>query len=179
MGETHPAEKKIVLEFCTSDLPGLDMEQRIKFIKLVGPRYNPQTDIVKMSCETFQTQDENKTYLRDLVKSLIREAQDSSDTFKDVPLDFRHHKFKQSLKFPESWKMTPEKKEKLESERGKNLLEEQERQLKGEVVNGVAAIQNWAYLTATSQKEPSLERRKGALAPRPPRPSRPKAKVRR
>lgn len=183
MGETHPAEKKIVLEFCTSDLPGLEKEQRIKFIKLVGPRYNPQTDIVKMSCEMFQTQDENKKYLRDLVRSLISEAQDSSDTFKDVPLDFRHHKFKQPLKFPESWKMTPERKENLESEIEKNLVAEQEKQLKGEVVDGVAAIEKWVHLAPIHRDPnfiPSEKRKKAqrALLPRAPKPPKQKAKVR-
>ena len=181
MGETHPAQNKIVLEFCTSDLPGLENEQRIKFIKLVGPRYNPQTDIVKMSCEMFQTQDENKTYLRDLVRSLISEAQDSSDTFKDVPLDFRHHKFKRPLKFPESWKMTPERKENLESEREKNLIAEQGKQLKGEVVNGVVAIEKWVHLVLSSQREPNsvfFDKRKGPPPPRFPNPPKQPAKVR-
>ena len=103
MGENHPASKKIVLEFCTADLP-LEPAQRIKFIKLVGVRYNPQKDLVKMSSEMFETQAQNKRYLGDLVDTLIAEARNTTDTFEDVPLDFRHHKFKQKLEFPEAWK---------------------------------------------------------------------------
>lgn len=164
MGETHPAEKKIVLEFCTSDLPGLTPQQRIKLIKLVGPRYNPQTDIVKMNCEMFQTQAENKSHLQKLVNTLITEAKDDSDMFQDVPLDFRHHKFKSKLGFPESWKMTPERKEKLESERANILLLEQERELKGQVVDGVYEIENSLRLVALKERElnpASSEGRKG------------------
>ena len=153
MGETHPAEKKIVLEFCSSDLPGLTDKQRIKLIKLVGPRYNPQTDVVKMSCEMFPTQAENKSYLRDLVNTLINEAKDNTDTFEDVPLDFRHHEFKQKLEFPESWKLTRERKEKLQSERENNLLAERERESKGEVVNGVNAIETWVNLMSSRERE--------------------------
>ena len=75
MGEEHPAAKKVVLEFCPKDLPDLTDTQREKLIKLVGVRYNPQTEIVKMSSETFETQAQNKRYLGDLVDTLLREAQ--------------------------------------------------------------------------------------------------------
>lgn len=74
MGEKHPAENKVVLQFCTSDMPGLTKEQRDKLIKLVGPRYNPETDVVKMSCEMFDTQAQNKRYLGDIVDKLLAEA---------------------------------------------------------------------------------------------------------
>ena len=110
MGETHPAAKKIVLEFCTADLP-LTPAQRTKLIKLVGVRYNPQTDVVKMSSEMFETQAQNKRYLGDLVDTLIAEAKDKTETFEDVPLDFRHHKYKQKLEFPEAWKRPREVKQ--------------------------------------------------------------------
>ena len=74
MGETHPAEKKIALELCVQDMPDLTDLQRDKLIKLVGVRYNPETEIVKMSCDMFETQAQNKRYLGDLVDSLLREA---------------------------------------------------------------------------------------------------------
>lgn len=141
MGETHPAANKIVLEFCTQDLPGLTEAQRIKLIKLVGPRYNPEKDLVKMSCEMFETQAQNKRYLGDLVDTLMVEAKDSADMFEDVPLDFRHHKYKAKLEFPEEWKLTPERKEQLETERQQRLLAEQMRQEKGGIPDGVKAIQ--------------------------------------
>lgn len=141
MGETHPAANKIVLEFCTQDLPGLTEAQRVKLIKLVGPRYNPEKDLVKMSCEMFETQAQNKRYLGDLVDTLIAEAKDSADTFEDVPLDFRHHKYKPKLEFPEKWKLTFEREQQLETERQQRLLAEQIRQEKGEIPDGVEVIQ--------------------------------------
>lgn len=141
MGETHPAGNKIVLEFCTNDLPGLTEAQRIKLIKLVGPRYNPEKDLVKMSCEMFETQAQNKRYLGDLLDTLMAEAKDSADMFEDVPLDFRHHKYKPKLEFPEDWKLKPERKQQLEAERQQRLLVEQMRQENGELPDGVKAIQ--------------------------------------
>ena len=74
MGEQHPAEKKVVLEFCPADMRDLTMIQRDKLRKLVGARYNPETDIVRMSSEMFETQAQNKRYLGDLVDSLLQEA---------------------------------------------------------------------------------------------------------
>jgi small subunit ribosomal protein S35 len=74
MGEQHPAEKKVVLEFATADMPNLEPLQREKLKKLAGVRYNPETDIIKMSCEMYETQAQNKRYLGDLVDSLLREA---------------------------------------------------------------------------------------------------------
>lgn len=74
MGEKHPAESKVVCEFATIDL-GLDLVQRLKLVKIAGVRYNPATDIVRMSCEMFEHQAQNKRYLSDLVDTLITEAQ--------------------------------------------------------------------------------------------------------
>lgn len=74
MGEQHPAEKKVVLEFCPGDMPNLTDIQRLKLKKLAGVRWNPETDIVKMSCEMFETQAQNKRYLGDLVDVLLKEA---------------------------------------------------------------------------------------------------------
>ena len=141
MGEEHPAAKKIVLEFCPSDLPGLTDAQRTKFIKLVGARYNPETDIVKMSSEMFETQAQNKRYLGDLVDTLMAEAKDASDMFEDVPLDFRHHRFKKPVEFPEEWKLTPERKMRLEQERKARIKYEQRKVLEGKIVDGGEILQ--------------------------------------
>lgn len=152
MGETHPAAKKIVLEFCTRDLPGLTEAQRIKFIKLAGSRYNPETDIVKMSCEMFETQAQNKRYLGDLVDTLMTEAQDDTDMFEDVPLDFRHHKYKPKLEFPDTWKLTSGRKQQLDMDREQRLLAEREREEKGQISDGVKAIETW--LQSNPKDEP-------------------------
>ncbi len=151
MGETHPAAKKIVLEFCTRDLPDLTEAQRTKLIKLVGVRYNPQTDVVKISSEMFETQAQNKRYLGDLVDTLIAEAKDTTDTYEDVPLDFRHHKYKAKLEFPEAWKLTPERKRQLEAERQQKRLAEELREALGQLPDGVSAIET--MLKAMSVKE--------------------------
>ena len=74
MGEQHPAEKKVVMEFSPADMPDLTPIQREKLKKLVGVRYNPEKDIVKMSCEMFENQAQNKRYLGDLVDDLLKEA---------------------------------------------------------------------------------------------------------
>ena len=118
MGETHPAEPKISLEFCTADLP-LTPKQRLKLIKLVGPRYDPQKDLVRMSCEMFEHAAQNKRYLGDLVDTLMSEARNEStaeggkDPFDDIPVDFRHVKWKDQPIFPETWKMTDERRDRL------------------------------------------------------------------
>ncbi len=141
MGETHPAANKIVLEFCTRDLPGLTEAQRIKLIKLVGVRYNPETDVVKMSSETFETQAQNKRYLGDLVDTLMAEAKDSTDMYEDIPLDFRHHKYKPKMVFPEEWKLTPERMQQLEAERQQKRLGERQREQLDQLPDGVSVIE--------------------------------------
>lgn len=78
LGEKHPAEKKVVLEFSPADMPDLTPIQREKLKKLVGVRYNPEKDIVRMNCEMFETQAQNKRYLGDLVDKLLHESRVSS-----------------------------------------------------------------------------------------------------
>jgi small subunit ribosomal protein S35 len=122
MGESHPAAKKVVVQFCTRDLPNITEAQRIKLIKLAGVRYNPDTDVVKMSCEKFEAPAQNKRYLGDLIGNLITEAKNSKDMFEDVPLDFRHHKPKKVPMFPEEWKMTPDRVQMLLKQRKQQML---------------------------------------------------------
>jgi hypothetical protein len=73
MGESHPAENKVVVEFSPVDL-GLTDAQQLKLKKLLGVRLNPETNIAKMSCEQFDHQAQNKRYLGDLVQKLVAEA---------------------------------------------------------------------------------------------------------
>ena len=141
MGETHPASKKVVLEFCPADLPSLTPAQRLKLIKLVGVRYNPQKDLVKMSSEMFETQAQNKRYLGDLVDTLMTEARDESDMFEDVPVDFRHVKIKEKVRFPEEWKLTAERKLRLVEEREARMRAESERIESGTIVDGLRLIE--------------------------------------
>ncbi len=75
MGEFHPADRKVVVEFSPADLTVLTPAQQLKLKKLAGVRYNPEKDIVKMSCERFEHQAQNKRYLGDLVDKMIAMAQ--------------------------------------------------------------------------------------------------------
>ena len=141
MGENHPASKKVVVEFCPKDLPDLSEPQITELIKLVGPRYNPSTNIVKMSCESFETQAQNKRYLGDLVDTLMKTAKDNTDNFDDVPADFRHHTPKPFHRLPERWKLTPERKRQLEEKRRQALEDERMRKDTGKLVDGVGVIE--------------------------------------
>lgn len=127
MGEQHPAEPKVVVELSSKDLTPnyLTEEQRVTFLKLVGPRYNPNTDIIRMSCEKFTARAQNKRYLGDLVNTLIKEAKEG-DSFADIPLDLRHcAPSKAKPTFPESWNLTEERKRLLEAKR--EMREKKER----------------------------------------------------
>ena len=63
----------MVVEFSPRDLP-LNASQQLKLKKLLGARWNPETDIAKMSCEQFDHQAQNKRYLGDLVEKLVAQA---------------------------------------------------------------------------------------------------------
>lgn len=157
MGESHPAAKKVVVQFCTKDLPNLTEEQRVKLIKLVGPRYNPDKDVVKMACEKFEAPAQNKRYLGDLVNKLIDEAKNGDDSFKDIPLDLRHHKSKakKSIKFPEEWRLKPGRIQEL-------LLARQEQKLladasPAEPLNGKQLVHSYIE-SLTAKKAPASRR---------------------
>ncbi|KAL9112260.1 MAG: hypothetical protein Q9227_003378 [Pyrenula ochraceoflavens] len=131
MGEHHPAAKKVVVSFCISDLSNLHDPQRIKLRKLLGTRYNPDTDTAKLSCERFDNPAQNKRFLGDTIASLLTEARNQEDMFEDVPMDLRHHKKKVKPVFPDEWKLTSQKSSKEGGQRtlGRNtqrLLAERE-----------------------------------------------------
>ncbi|KAJ5125438.1 hypothetical protein N7526_007615 [Penicillium atrosanguineum] len=128
MGEQHPAEPKVVVELASKDLSPkyLSEAQRQTFLKLVGTRYNPQTDIVKMSSEQFGSRAQNKRYLADVINSLIKEAK-TGDAYTDLPLDLRHHKPKTRVQFPEAWNMTEERRQQLAARRAERIAAEKER----------------------------------------------------
>jgi Mitochondrial ribosomal subunit protein len=123
-----------VVEFSPSaDTLSLSAEQRAKLIKLAGNRYNPSTDIIRMSCESFFEPAQNKRYLGELVDVLLKEARDlSTDDFADVPFDFRHHRPKRFHKFPTEWIRPDEKKA--------EIAEPQTQQIQGSVVDGMLCI---------------------------------------
>ncbi|EFW99327.1 37S ribosomal protein [Grosmannia clavigera kw1407] len=139
LGEFHPAEKKVVVEFCPADLGLTDVQQR-KLTKLVGARYNPETEIVRMSCEQFEHQAQNKRYLGDLVEKLVAEAKDPADTLEDIPLDTRHHTFKTKPKFPKAWRLTEERRQQLQALRAQAFLADQQKMAQGTLVDGAQRV---------------------------------------
>lgn len=150
LGEFHPAEKKVVVEFCPADL-GLTAVQQRKLSKLVGPRYNPETEVVRMSCEQFEHQAQNKRYLGDVVEKLVAEAKDGGDTFEDVPLDTRHHTFKTKPRFPAAWRLTDERRRQLQAMRAQAFLRDQQKMAQGTLVDGAQRVA--ASLAAPAAKD--------------------------
>lgn len=141
------------MEFSPSDL-GLTSIQRAKLIKLSGPRYNPSSDLIKLSTEQFDTQTQNKRFLGQTISSLIREAQDATDTFEDVPFDFRHHKPKVRHEFPKEWILTPERKAYLAEKRARAAQLEDQKRGNGALVDGQTIIDT--SLPFVSEEEPVL-----------------------
>ncbi|KAJ4222596.1 37S ribosomal protein S24, mitochondrial [Fusarium solani] len=142
MGEFHPAEKKVVVQFAPDDLK-LTPVQTEKLKKLAGPRYNPETEIIKMSCESFEHQAQNKRYLSNLVDDLITAAKDPKETFEDIPLDTRHHEFKPKPRFPKEWRMSPERRKELDEYRQRAAIEDVQRAEGGLLVDGTQAIDEY------------------------------------
>ncbi|CAI7616542.1 unnamed protein product [Penicillium manginii] len=164
MGEQHPAEPKVVVELASQDLTPkyLTEAQRQTFLKLAGTRYNPQTDVVRISCEQFGSSAQNKRYLADLVNTLIKEAK-QGDAFADVPLDLRHHKPKIRPRFPDSWNMTEARRQQLAARRAERISAAKER----EAVDGnsivAQAIQSLPSLNPALKAQATEERERVAV----------------
>ncbi|KAF9131423.1 37S ribosomal protein S24, mitochondrial [Mortierella sp. GBA39] len=90
LGESnHPAGPKVVMTF----------------LLLVGSRYNPVNNEIKMSCEKFQDRSQNFKWLSDTLDKLINEAKKEPESVSDVPLDLRHaaKSIKPKVRFPKEW----------------------------------------------------------------------------
>ncbi|POS85303.1 hypothetical protein EPUL_003001 [Erysiphe pulchra] len=140
MGEQHPAENKVVLEFCVLDIPDLTEIQRDKLRKLAGTRWKPKEDVIKMSCESYETQAQNKRYLGSVLESLLREARDQKDTMQDIPLYAKHHSSKKIPQFPQEWIMTENRRKELESYRCETLKKDNKLEKEGLLVDGTQCI---------------------------------------
>lgn len=153
------------MEVSTQDLAPkyLSAPQLQTLLKLVGPRYNPNTEIIRMSCEKFSTKAQNKRYLGNLINTLLKEAKEG-DSFSDIPLDLRHQKPQRKLRFPESWNMTEQRKKQLEGRRWEKQRLEQERKA---VVDGklviAEAVRSLPSLTAALNANAKQEREKVAV----------------
>ena len=179
MGEMHPAAKKVVVEFAPADLPNLNEKQRLKLVKLVGARWNPDKEIVRMSCESFETQAQNKRFLGETIAKLLAEARDpKADSFEDIPLDLRHVENKRMQRkqkallrarlgnpntgFPVEWRMTEERRAQIDAIR--NAALELEAPAVTEGVEGEANAQAVEQKKAVSGLEAIEEARKIDLA---------------
>lgn len=138
------------MQFAPDDL-GLTPVQASKLKKLCGTRYNPELELVKMSCESYDSPAQNKRYLAELIDKLVVEAKDSKDTFADVPLDTRHHKVQQKARFPKEWLMTKERQQKLTQGREQMRVAELKRRDTDQMVDGNVAIEN--HLVRVAQQE--------------------------
>ncbi|PVI05091.1 hypothetical protein DM02DRAFT_555168 [Periconia macrospinosa] len=160
LGERHPAVNKVVVEFCVKDM-NLTPVQSDKLIKLAGVRYNPSTDIIKMSCEDFDTQAQNKRFLGETISKLLAEAKDGKDTFADVPFDFRHHKPKPVYEFPKEWILTPERKKYLEEQREQSLLKDEQKKFSGKLIDGNSVVEGKLKVEVPELEPVTITARKG------------------
>ncbi|KAL7801203.1 mitochondrial ribosomal subunit domain-containing protein [Trichoderma afarasin] len=165
MGESHPAEKKVVVQFAPDDLK-LTPVQTEKLKKLAGPRYNPETELVKMSCESFEHQAQNKQYLVNLVNDLITAAKDPKDTFADIPLDLRHHKIEPKPRFPKEWRLTEERKKELAEYRQKAAIADAKKAEEGLLVEGQKLIDNFLIQKLAEEQEKERVAELAAAVPR-------------
>lgn len=152
MGEAHPAERKVVVQFAPDDLK-LTAIQASKLKKLAGVRYNPETEIIKISCESYEHQAQNKAYLANLVDDLIAAAKDPKDTFEDVPLDLRHHQVKEKPKFPKEWRLTKERRLQLDEHRTQAAIADIQKAEGGLLVDGKQAIDSYLMQKLIEEQE--------------------------
>ncbi|CAI4215079.1 unnamed protein product [Parascedosporium putredinis] len=99
---------------------GLTPAQELKLKKLAGARYNPEKDEIKMSCESFDHQAQNKRYLRDQANKLIEAAKP---------------------KFPVEWRMTEERRRELDQIRARSVAKDLKVGEKGKLIDGSAVVQ--------------------------------------
>jgi len=146
----------VVVEFEPYNLD-LSKQEMNKLIKLAGARFSPETGLVKMSCESFETQAQNKRYLGDTINNLIVEAKDTTDTFQDVPYDFRHVKQKKKFRYPVEWHITEERQSLLESIRAQSQIEDHQRTDQGRLISGLVAIEEGRKLDLKQEKPLMVE----------------------
>jgi len=157
MGEQHPAQRKVVVEFDPKDL-SLNPSHTQNLIKLAGVRFNPSTNIVKMSCEDHETQAQNKRHLGDTIKALIAKAKSpESQWLKDVPVDFRHAKPKKRFQFPDEWLLTKERKKELEARReARQLAEQTKKDSPAGLIDGIKEIEEARNIDLSRVEAPMM-----------------------
>lgn len=166
LGESHPASRKVVLEVNPLDLQ-LTQQQTTNLIKLAGVRYNPSTQILKLSCEDHETQAQNKRALGDTLATLIASAKnaENSQWLKDLPVDFRHVKEKKRFQFPEAWLLTEDRKKMLEQKREDRAKAQKLRLESPEgLIDGVKQIEEARDLDSGRVEAPVMAEAKAPMA---------------
>ncbi|OMJ10087.1 37S ribosomal protein S24, mitochondrial [Smittium culicis] len=97
-----PLNRRVTMTLKVSDL-NLSPKDLHVFLLLVGPRYNSETDTLKMSSDSELTSSLNKKKISDTLDALLSEAKNSKEKFEDVPLVKYKHKSKPSYEFPKEW----------------------------------------------------------------------------
>lgn len=69
--------------------------------------------------------------------------QDPTDTFEDIPFDFRHHRFRKKPRFPIEWGLTAQRAKYLERQRHERQLLDQQRAEQEKLISGVAEIEKF------------------------------------
>lgn len=124
----------------------------------LGKHMRRAKETVRMSCESFESQAQNKRFLGETIGKLLAEAKDpNADSFEDVPLDLRHVENKRMQRkqkallrarlgnpntgFPVEWRMTPERRAELDEKRAAMLEAPAQEQTAAEGVEGEAKVQ--------------------------------------
>ena len=72
--------------------------------------------------------------------------------FTDVPLDTRHHQFKQKKRFPVHWRLTEERAREIEAAREQALLLDQQKAEAGTLVDGAERVEHYLTIPAALPK---------------------------
>ncbi|GMM36416.1 mitochondrial 37S ribosomal protein [Saccharomycopsis crataegensis] len=117
IGESHPADKKVVVKAnfddFTTDLKLSDKEKH-KLKLILGKRYNPIKNQIHLSVEKFKYPTQNFKYSLVLLENLLKEVKTErkgEEDYSDLPLDTRLYERKMRIKkkiekinaFPEDW----------------------------------------------------------------------------
>ncbi|KAL2316314.1 37S ribosomal protein S24, mitochondrial [Schizosaccharomyces pombe] len=104
MSSFEKMNPKVVVTFKVTNIPLLEEKQRHVLRLLVGPRYNPEEDLVRISSDKYSSALQNKYHLIKILTSLIEESKRNAEKFSHVPLDTRHWKYKKCDKrMPQEW----------------------------------------------------------------------------
>ncbi len=77
-------ERRVALHAKVNAL-GLSKPAKDRLIAMVGSRYDPQTGVLKLVCDSQRTKEENKYFVKSMMRSLLAEAWKAEPTY--LPMD--------------------------------------------------------------------------------------------